>query len=141
MMRVTRRYRFAASHRLHSSRFSENENRDLYGKCNNPFGHGHDYLLDVCVAGPLNIATGLVVNIQALDALVNERILHNFDHRYLNLDIPEFQKLVPTSENILQVVEARLKSHWQSAFPGEWPRLENIRLRETRRNSFELKAS
>jgi len=141
MMRVTRRYRFAASHRLHSDRFTEGENRELYGKCNNPFGHGHDYVLDVCVAGPLNPATGLVVNIQVLDALVRDQILREFDHHYLNLDVQEFGSLIPTSENILTVMEQRLRQHWESAFPGERSRLENIGLRETRRNSFELKAS
>lgn len=140
MMRVTRRYRFAASHRLHSGQFSEDKNRELYDKCNNPYGHGHDYVLDVCVAGRLDIATGLVVNVQTLDALVKEQILRDFDHRYLNVDVPEFEKLIPTSENILQVMRDRLCAHWPSVFP-DGPRLEDIRLRETRRNSFELKAN
>jgi 6-pyruvoyltetrahydropterin/6-carboxytetrahydropterin synthase len=141
MTRVTRRYRFAASHRLHSGQFSEEENRELYGKCTNPFGHGHDYVLDITVAGRLDAFSGQVVNVGALDRLVHEQILKDFDHRYLNVDVREFGETIPTSENILRVMEDRLKAQWRSAFPGEWPRLENIKLRETRRNLFELRAS
>jgi 6-pyruvoyltetrahydropterin/6-carboxytetrahydropterin synthase len=138
MMRVTRRYKFAASHRLHSSRFSEHENRELYGKCNNPYGHGHDYVMEVSVEGPLDKASGHVVNVQALDGLVEEQVLRDFDHKYLNADVHEFSELVPTSENMIRVIEDRLKRHWRSAFPGEWPRLGKIGLQETRRNRFEL---
>ena len=141
MTRVTRRYRFAASHRLHSARFSEEENRELYGKCTNPYGHGHDYVLDFTVAGPLNAFSGQVVNIRTLDQLVDEHILRDFDHRYLNVDVREFGETIPTSENIIRVMDDRLKAHWRSGFPDEWPRLENIKLRETRRNLFELRAS
>jgi 6-pyruvoyltetrahydropterin/6-carboxytetrahydropterin synthase len=141
MTRVTRRYRFAASHRLHSDQFSAGENRELYGKCNNPYGHGHDYLLEVSVSGPLHRESGQVINVQALDRLVAQHVVEDFDHKYLNADVREFQELVPTSENILRVIEDRLRAHWPAAFPGEWPHLEVIRLRETRRNSFELRAS
>ncbi len=140
VMRVTRRYRFAASHRLHSAAFSEDENRELYGKCSNPYGHGHDYVLDVTAAGPVNPASGQVVHIPTLDRLVSEQVLKDFDHRYMNADLGEFKTLVPTSENIIQVIEDRLKARWADAFPGEWPRLEGIRLRETKRNVFELKS-
>jgi 6-pyruvoyltetrahydropterin/6-carboxytetrahydropterin synthase len=138
MTRVTRRYKFAASHRLHSGRFSEEENRELYGKCNNPYGHGHDYVLDVSVTGPVDTVSGQVVNIGALDRLVDKQILRDFDHKYLNADVREFEDFIPTSENIIRVMEDRLKSHWRESFPGDRPRLEKIRLRETRRNQFEL---
>ena len=137
MTRLTRRYKFAASHRLHSDRFSAEENWNLYGKCNNPYGHGHDYVLELSVEGAVGRASGQVVNLMALDRLVNDEVLRDFDHRYLNVDIREFQTLVPTSENILRVIEERLLAHW----PAEWPRLASIGLRETARNSFELKAS
>ena len=140
MIRVTRRYRFCASHRLHSDAFSEAENRELYGKCNNPFGHGHDYVLDIGVSGPVDPVTGLAVNLQALDRLVQEYVLDDFEHRNMNEDIPEFRDGVPTSENIVSSIQRRLRSHWQAWFPGEWPRLDNIRLQETRRNRFELTA-
>jgi len=138
-MRVTRRYRFAASHRLHSEAFTEQQNRELYGKCNNPYGHGHDYVLDVTAAGPVDPGSGQVVHIPSLDRLVSEHVLGDFDHRYINADLGEFQSLVPTSENIMRVIEDRLAAHWSEVFPREWPRLEGIRLRETKRNFFELK--
>ncbi len=137
-MRVTRRYRFAASHRLHSDAFTEQQNRELYGKCNNPYGHGHDYVLDVTAEGPVQPETGLVAHIPTLDRLVSEQVLRDFDHCYMNADLGEFRALVPTSENIMRVIEDRLMGHWSEAFPGG-PRLEAIRLRETKRNVFELK--
>ena len=142
MTRVTRRYKFSASHRLNSSRLSEQQNGELYGKCNNPYGHGHDYVLEVSVAGPLSAVSGQVVNIQALDRLVHEQILRDFDHRYFNADVREFLgDLVPTSENILRVIEDRLSAHWRGAFPSDRPRLEGIRLQETKRNRFELRTN
>jgi len=140
-MRVTRRYRFAASHRLHSDRLSEQENRELYGKCNNPYGHGHDYVLEVTVAGPRDSATGLVVQIPLLDKLVSEQVLQDFDHRYFNVDVRDFAELVPTSENIIRVIEGRLKACWKTMFSSTWPRLDKIRLQETKRNSFQLSES
>ena len=141
-IRATRRYHFSASHRLHSGQFSERENQELYGKCNNPYGHGHDYVLEVSVAGSLDPASGQIVNIQALDRLVNEHILSDFDHKYFNADVPEFSSdLVPTSENILRVIENRLAANWSKAFPAAGPRLEAIRLQETKRNRFELRTN
>jgi 6-pyruvoyltetrahydropterin/6-carboxytetrahydropterin synthase len=142
MTRVTRRYKFAASHRLNSCQLSEQQNGDLYGKCNNPYGHGHDYVLEVTVAGPLDAVSGQVVNILVLDRLVEQQVLRDFDHRYFNADVPEFLgDLVPTSENILRVIENRLSTHWRGAFPGEGPHLEGIRLQETKRNRFELRTT
>jgi 6-pyruvoyltetrahydropterin/6-carboxytetrahydropterin synthase len=142
MTRVTRRYKFAASHRLNSVQLSEQQNGELYGKCNNPYGHGHDYVLEVSVTGPLDAVSGQVVNILALDRLVEEQILRDFDHRYFNADVAEFLgDLVPTSENILRVIENRLSAHWRGAFPGDGPRLEGIRLQETKRNRFELRTN
>jgi 6-pyruvoyltetrahydropterin/6-carboxytetrahydropterin synthase len=140
-MRVTRRYRFAASHRLHSDSLTDEENRELYGKCNNPYGHGHDYVLEVTVAGPRDSATGLVIQVPLLDKLVSEQVLRDFDHRYFNADVREFAELVPTSENIIRVIEGRLKACWKAMFPGAWPRLDKIRLQETKRNSFQLSES
>jgi 6-pyruvoyltetrahydropterin/6-carboxytetrahydropterin synthase len=141
MIQLTRRYRFSASHRLNSARFSAEQNRELYGKCNNPHGHGHDYVLEVTAAGQIDPVSGQSVKISALDRLVADHIVNDFDHKYLNADVADFERLVPTSENIIRVIENRLKQHWRDAFPGEWPKLETIRLRETRRNRFESKAS
>ena len=140
MIRLTRKYRFSASHRLHATGLSDAENASLYGKCNNPYGHGHDYVLDVAAIGPVNPVSGQVVHVPTLDRLVSEQVLKDFDHRYMNADLSEFTTLVPTSENIIRVIEERLNARWSDAFPGEWPRLEGIRLRETKRNVFELKS-
>jgi len=140
MIRVTRRYRFSASHRLNSPRFSEQVNRELYGKCNNPHGHGHDYVLEVTTVGPLDPASGQAVKLNALDRLVTEQVLADFDHKYVNVDLAEFRELVPTSENIIGVIEGRLKRHWREVFPGDWPQLQSVRLQETRRNRFESRS-
>ena len=141
MTRVTRRYRFAASHRLNSPRFSDQQNQELYGKCNNPHGHGHDYVLEVTVAGPVDRVSGQAVKPAALDRLVSDEVLHDFDHKYVNADLPEFRELVPTSENIIRVIEGRLERRWRDVFPGQWPRLVAVRLQETRRNRFESRLS
>ncbi len=139
MIRLTRRYRFSASHRLHANRLSDLENRAVYGKCNNPFGHGHDYVLEVSVRGPLDEKTGRVADLAALDRLVHREVVGAFDHGNLNLDVPEFAGVVPTTENLVAVVERRLRRHWPAAFPGDWPRLDRIRIQETRRNTFEAR--
>jgi 6-pyruvoyltetrahydropterin/6-carboxytetrahydropterin synthase len=140
MFHVTRRYAMAASHRLHSAQLSEEENRRIYGKCNNPYGHGHNYLIDVSARGETDEATGLVVNVAALDDLVHRLVLQPFDHSNLNMDTEAFQDIAPTSENLAVEICRRLKRHWSAAFPGEWPKLEKIRIAETDRNIFELRA-
>src|ERR1700687_5123132 len=94
-----RRYRFAASHRLHSLELSEEENQRLYGKCNNPHGHGHNYVVEVSVRGPLD-DTGRAVDIDLLDGLVTRQVLDPFGHCYLNEDVDSFARVVPTSENL-----------------------------------------
>ena len=139
MVRLTRRYRFAASHRLHAPGLPEDRNRELYGKCNNPHGHGHNYILEVTVEGPVDESTGRVCDLATLDGLVAQYVLRDLDHKNLNEDAPEFRTSVPTSENLAIAVEQRLKDAWRSGFTGEWPRLNRIRLQETRRNSFEQK--
>ena len=125
-----RRYRFSASHRLHQPGWSEEENRRVYGKCANPHGHGHNYVLDVAVSGPVEPSTGMIANLADLDAFVEREILSEFDHVYLNEQVPAFRELVPTSENICRVVFDRLR-----AFPHA--RLESIGMEETGANSFE----
>jgi len=140
MFHVTRRYAMAASHRLHSAQLSDEENRRIYGKCNNPYGHGHNYLIDVSARGEADGVTGLAVNVAALDELVRRLVLQPFDHGNLNLDTEAFQGIAPTSENLAVEICRRLKRHWSAAFPGEWPKLEKIRIAETDRNIFELRA-
>ncbi len=97
MIRLTRRYRFSASHRLHSRDLSEEANAELYGKCNNPYGHGHDYQLEVTVGGPIDAATGQVVNPATLDALVTQYVLQDISNRNLNEEVAEFVSRVPTA--------------------------------------------
>ena len=127
---LTRRYSFSASHRLHSSKMSEAENERLYGKCNNPYGHGHNYEVEVTLAGPIDPSTGMIANLAELDEFVQQQVLADFDHRYLNEEIPVFKKIVPTTENLCIEIYNRLK-----AFPGA--RLERVRIEETSKNSFE----
>ena len=125
-----RRYMLSASHRLHSKALTEEENRATYGKCNNPHGHGHNYVVEVLVGGAVDAETGMVVNLVALDQAVRTRVLDRFDHMNLNLD-PRFGDRVPTTENLCRAVFDLLKD----ALPaGE---LEHVRVEETENNFFE----
>jgi 6-pyruvoyltetrahydropterin/6-carboxytetrahydropterin synthase len=126
-----RRYRFAASHRLHSGRLSEAENARLYGKCNNLHGHGHNYVVEVSVSGDINPATGMVANLVDLDGFVEREILEAFDHRSLNEEVPAFRDTVPTTENLCIEIFRRLE-----VFPKA--KLERVRVEETNNNSFEF---
>jgi len=128
---LTRRYRFAASHRLHRPDFSEAENARIYGKCSNPYGHGHNYVLDVTVTGPVDPATGMIANLGELDPFVQHEVVEAFDYKYLNEEVPAFSKDVPTAENICREIYRRLKP-----FPAA--RLERVRVEETNKNSFEF---
>ena len=127
---LTRRYSFSASHRLHNPALSEAENNRVYGKCNNPYGHGHNYVVEVTVSGQPDPATGMVANLVNLDGFVQREVLDAFDHRYLNEEVPLFRELVPTTENLCVEIYRRLR-----AFPAA--RLERIRIEETGLNSFE----
>jgi 6-pyruvoyltetrahydropterin/6-carboxytetrahydropterin synthase len=138
-VRLTRRYRFSAAHRLHSELLTAEENRDVFGKCNNPYGHGHDYRLEVTVRGVVDKESGLVADVRRLDTVVQREILDHFHLRNLNVDVAEFSTLVPTSENVAVVVERRLSEIWEREFPSG-PTLARVRLEETRRNRFELTA-
>ena len=138
-MLLTRRYRFSASHRLHSERLSCAENAELYGKCNNPHGHGHNYALEVTVEGSLNPETGRVLSPGALDRFVREKVLDFLDHHDLNEDLPEFKALVPTTENLALVIGKRLCASWGECFART--RLVRVFIEETKRNSFQLELS
>jgi 6-pyruvoyltetrahydropterin/6-carboxytetrahydropterin synthase len=138
VIRVTRKYRFSASHRLHTAALSDRENRDLYGKCDNPFGHGHNYEIEVSARGPLDPRSGRALDPAVLDRLVEEQVLRPLDYRNLNAEIAAFRNTVPTTENLAREIFRRLKAGWKSAFPGQWPVLERIRIAETPRNIFEV---
>ncbi|HUE04785.1 MAG TPA: 6-carboxytetrahydropterin synthase [Bryobacteraceae bacterium] len=140
MMRVTRKYRFAASHRLHAPTLGDAENRALYGKCNNPYGHGHNYEIAVTVRGPVEARSGRVVDPALLDGLVRRQVIEPFDHRNLNTEVEAFCAVVPTSENLGREVVRRLKQNWPVVFPADGPQLERIAIAETSRNAFEVTA-
>ncbi len=140
MIVVARRYRFCASHRLHAAALGEEENRSLYGKCNNPFGHGHNYEVEVRARGPVEAATGRAVDVRALDELVRRHVIEPFDHRNLNAEIEAFRNQAPTSENLGLEIARRLKQKWREAFPDAWPRLEAVCITETPRNIFKVAA-
>jgi 6-pyruvoyltetrahydropterin/6-carboxytetrahydropterin synthase len=125
-----RRYRFAASHRLHSAKLSEGENYRIFGKCNNPYGHGHNYTVEVRYSGAIDPATGMIANLADLDAFVNEQVIEPFDHRSLQDEVPAFRVAVPTTENLCIEIFRRLK-----IFPKA--KLEAVRVEETSNNSFE----
>jgi 6-pyruvoyltetrahydropterin/6-carboxytetrahydropterin synthase len=125
-----RRYTLSASHRLHSEKLSEAENRTAYGKCNNPHGHGHNYIVEVIVGGPVDPETGMVCDLVQLDACVRKEILDRFDHTNLNLN-SHFRDLVPTTENFNIVIYELLKT----AITGA--ELSTVRVEETSNNSFE----
>ena len=129
-----RRYHFAASHRLHSAGLSEVENNRVFGKCNNPYGHGHNYILEVLFSGAVDPATGMIANLAELDAYVNERVIEPFDHCSLQDDVPVFRELVPTTENLCTEIFKRLKS-----FPAA--KLEAVRVEETSNNSFQYQGN
>ncbi len=138
-----RRYRFAASHRLHSAQLSDQENFRVYGKCNNPFGHGHNYVVEVLVSGNVDPATGMIANLADLDAFVEQHVIEPFDHRSLNHDVPAFREIVPTTENVCKEIyqspEAVSAGHISNASvskrpattpsstPGNRPRLRSYK--------------
>lgn len=127
---LNRRYRFSASHRLHSGQMSDAENRATYGKCNNPHGHGHNYVLEVMVSGRVN-ENGMVCNLVDLDDCVQSNVVSRFDLENLNMR-EEFVNIVPTTENLCTVIYNILKREFSSAH------LERVRLEETMMNSFEI---
>ena len=137
-MRVTRKYRFSASHRLHAPSLSDAGNEELYGKCNNPYGHGHNYEIEVSASGPVEQRSGRVIDPRTLDRLVDEQVIRPFDLKNLNAESAVFQDAVPTTENLAKEIYRRLQANWKAAFPGPWPVLDKIRIAETPRNIFEV---
>jgi 6-pyruvoyltetrahydropterin/6-carboxytetrahydropterin synthase len=130
---LTKRYRFSASHRLHSEQFSDEENWATYGKCSNPYGHGHNYGLEVTVSGQVDPRTGMVCDLGLLDSAVEDSILARYGHENLNV-LPDFHDEVPTSENLARKIFEILKREFAAAT------LERVKLDETSQNSFEYTA-
>ena len=131
---LTRRYWFSASHRLHSDDMSADENQATYGKCNNPYGHGHNYALEVTVSGPVDRPTGMICNLADLDAFVHDNVIARFEHANLNT-LCEFEDIVPTTENLCARIYDILRVGFRLAH------LEKVRLEETASNSFEYAGS
>jgi 6-pyruvoyltetrahydropterin/6-carboxytetrahydropterin synthase len=131
-VQLTRRYRFSASHRLNSEAMSAEENVKTYGKCNNLYGHGHNYTLAVTVSGQVDERTGMVCNLVDLDTFVHRNVLEPFDHENLNT-LPQFAADVPTTENLCVAIYDILQRGFTKAH------LEKVRLEETMMNSFEYR--
>ena len=131
----SRRYHFSAAHRLHVEALSEEVNRATFGKCNNPFGHGHNYVVEVTVSGPIDEATGMVVNLSDLDLFAQREMLDLFDHANLNT-LEVFRDRVTTTENVCVEVW-RIFSRFAEAKEYPQVRLERVRIEETGNNSFE----
>ena len=131
----SRRYRFSAAHRLHVEALSEEENRRTFGKCNNPFGHGHNYVVEVTLSGPVDVTTGMVVNLSDLDLFAQREVLDLFDHANLNT-LEAFRDRVTTTENVCVEMWSIFSRFAESK---DYPqlRLERIAIEETGNNSFE----
>ena len=127
---LTRRYLFSASHRLHNPALAEAANRATYGKCNQPYGHGHNYFLEVTLGGPIADETGMLCDLGALDSAVKREVLERFDHQNLNL-LEDFSTQVPTTENLVIRVQQILR---RLPLPAH---LEGVRIEETANNSIE----
>ena len=129
----SRRYRFSSSHRLHVEAMTDTQNQQAFGKCNNPHGHGHNYVLELTVSGPVDADTGMVINMVDLDGLINERIVGRFDLENLNYD-PLFTSNVPSTENLCRAA-------WQLLEGASFgtARLERLRIEETSNPSFDYK--
>ncbi len=125
MVRVTQQFEFSASHRLHCASMSDAENRGFFGKCNNPHGHGHNYVVEVSVTGTLDSASGAVVALPRFEELVRDRVIDRLDHKHLNTDAAEFRQVNPTVENIARVVWDLLVGAFAPA------KLYNVRVYET----------
>lgn len=125
MIYVTRRAEFSASHYYHNPDLSAEENRRLFGKCNNPNGHGHNYTVEVTVAGEIDRKTGMVMDLKELKKLLESEVLELMDHKFLNKEVPVFAAKIPTAENIAVEI-------WKLLEPKlRWGKLHRIRLYET----------
>lgn len=125
---LSRRATFSAAHRLHSDQLSDDENRELFGKCNRVNGHGHNYQLEVIICGEVDPKSGVVMNLVELKRIIERAVLDDFDHRHLNLDVPDFAEVNPTAENIAVAVWKRVDPMLPAGL------LHEVRLHETENN-------
>lgn len=132
-VRVTRRLRFSAAHRLRNQAWSDERNRSVFGDCSNPEWHGHNYGLEVTVAGPVDPGTGYVIDLKLLDELVRTRVIDHLDHRNLNTQVEWLADTNPTTENLAVAIWTRLADHLPDSVD-----LVRVLVRETERNSAEF---
>ena len=130
-MKVCRRVNFNAAHRLYRKDWSDEKNDAIFGKCNNPNFHGHNYVMEVWIEGDIDPETGYVIDLKILKDIIKEEIVERFDHKNLNLDCSEFENLIPTAENIIQVSWNLLRSRLDEKFKLK------LKLWETENNIFE----
>ena len=130
-VKVFRKEHFNAAHRLHNPNWDTEKNKTIFGKCNNPNYHGHNYDLTVVVEGEIDPETGYVIDIKILSDIIKEQVTDRFDHKNLNLDVPQFKDLNPTAENIAVVIWNLIREKLDSKFTL------TIRLYETERNFVE----
>jgi len=128
MILLTRKMHFCASHRLHNPALSEEKNREIFGMCNNPAGHGHNYEVEVTVSGKPDSETGMIIDLKALKEIIQKEVIDPMDHKHLNHDVPFMENIIPTAENIAIVIWDRLKSKIPSG------NLYEVKLYETPRN-------
>jgi 6-pyruvoyltetrahydropterin/6-carboxytetrahydropterin synthase len=133
IVQVTRRLHFSAGHRLHNPELSEAENREVYGPCNNPSGHGHNYVLEVTLRGEVDPRTGYVFDLKRLKQVVEEAVLRDLDHANLNVDVAWMEGVIPTAENIAVQVWRRL----EALLPEQM--LERVVVSESERNLVEYR--
>jgi len=127
-VRITRSVRFSAGHRYHNPDLSEEENRRVFGACNRPHGHGHNYRVDVAVEGPVDPITGMVANLADLDALLGELVVAPLDHSFLNYDVERFATVIPTCENLADYLWKTLEAPVSELGKG---RLASVRVWES----------
>jgi 6-pyruvoyltetrahydropterin/6-carboxytetrahydropterin synthase len=127
---LTKIYHFSAAHRLHATRYSDEENRRIFGKCNNPKGHGHDYHIEIKVTGNIDPETGMVINLSELDEMIKD-IIEELDHTRLDIEVSHFREFVPSGENIAKYIWMRLQPKMKKGTPL------HIKLWETQDNYFE----
>ena len=133
MIYVTRREVFSASHKLHNPKLSEEENKKIFGKCNNDYGHGHNYVLEVIVAGEVNPKTGYVIDLKELKRIIIENVISKVDHKHFNYDVDFMKGINPTSENIAIAIWNQLVDKIPSG------KLYSVKLYETENNYIEYK--
>ena len=133
MVYVTRRETFSSAHRLFNPVFSDEQNEKIFGKCNNPNGHGHNYTLEVIVAGEVDPSTGYVIDLKVLKKIIKEHVIKKVDHKHLNIDVEFMRNVIPTAENIAIAIWKQLVDKLPSG------RLYSVKLYETENNYAEYK--